>query len=65
MELNPLLVVFLLIAVLIFAGGVGLVLYQRHVFRSQREQVQEILREMRETGRAEVDREGSEPEHDD
>ncbi|MFW6198259.1 MAG: hypothetical protein ACOC5E_00400 [Acidobacteriota bacterium] len=46
--MNPLLLLFLGLALLIFLGGVGLVLYQRHVFRSQREQVEEILREMRE-----------------
>lgn len=59
--MNPLLLVFLGLALLIFLGGVGLVLYQRHVFRSQREQVEEILREMRDL----TDGEGVPPEERD
>ena len=45
--MNPLLIVFLAIAVLILVLGVGLVLFQRRMLRDQQAQVKEILEEMR------------------
>ena len=44
--MNPLLIVFLAIAVLILVLGVGLVLFQRRMLRDQQAQVKEILEEM-------------------